>query len=63
MRSFHSTGEGVERTDDDIWRLNYCEQNVSNTPSTLLAELRPVDYSGWRASGKPRRQGVCRLQP
>lgn len=34
-------GEGVRRGDDDTWRLNYCGYNVSNTPSTLLAEARP----------------------
>ncbi|NOX62940.1 MAG: hypothetical protein GXP42_13510, partial [Chloroflexi bacterium] len=38
-------GEGVKRADDDAWRLNYCGRNVNNTPSWLLAELRPVDYS------------------
>jgi hypothetical protein len=38
-------GEGVKRADDDTWRLNYCGREVNNTPSTLLAELRPVDYS------------------
>jgi hypothetical protein len=31
--------------DDDTWLLNYCGQNVSNTPSMVLAELRPVDYN------------------
>ena len=38
-------GEAVKKVDDDTFRLNYCGMNVSNTPSTLLSEFRPVDYS------------------
>lgn len=38
-------GEGVKLTDDDIWRLNFSQQNVSNTVSLPVPEWRPVDYS------------------
>ncbi|MDG6225361.1 MAG: hypothetical protein QCI82_07600 [Candidatus Thermoplasmatota archaeon] len=38
-------GEGVKKVDEETFRLNYCGMNVSNTASTLLSELRPVDYS------------------
>ncbi len=38
-------GEGVKKVDEDTFRLNYCGMNVSNTVSTLLSELRPVNYS------------------
>jgi len=37
-------GEGVKLVDDDVFRLNYAGRNLSNTPSTLLGELRPVNY-------------------
>ncbi len=42
-------GEYIKNTTDETWKYNYCGQNVSNTPSTLLAEVRPVDYSKPRA--------------
>ncbi len=38
-------GEGVKKVDEDMFRLNYCGLNVSNTISTLIAEIRPVNYS------------------
>ncbi len=38
-------GEGIKSADQDIWKVNYCGQNVSNTASILLPELRPVNYS------------------
>ncbi len=38
-------GEGVKDADTDTWKLNYCGQNVSNTVSQLLSEMRPVDYT------------------
>lgn len=39
------TGENVKKADDNTWQLNYAGENVSNTPSDIIAELRPVDYS------------------
>jgi len=31
--------------DPNAWGLLYCNRNLSNTPSMLLPEFRPVDYS------------------
>jgi hypothetical protein len=37
-------GEDIKLVDDDSWKFNYCGA-TSNTPTTLLSEARPVDYT------------------
>ena len=69
-------GEAVNDVDDDTWTLNYCGRNVSNTPSVLLGEIRPINYSlnvseNMRLSLTPEQQmdkqlackGIYRVNP
>ncbi len=39
------TGEGIKDVADNLWRINYCSKNVSNTPTQLFSEYRPVDWA------------------
>jgi len=38
-------GEHVKLSDPLLWKVNFCGQNVGNTPSEAMSEWRPVDYS------------------